>query len=68
MPRLDSEGDVILRITTVEWGQVPMMSNTPKYLALRGASSLGPREVLISESAARELLARLSELFPTSNS
>jgi hypothetical protein len=68
MPRLDSEGDVILRIAGIEKGPIPQMTNTPKYLAIRGVTAVGPRDVLISEAAARELRARLTELLPVADS
>jgi hypothetical protein len=68
MPRLDSEGDVLLRITGIERGPLPQMGNTPRYLAIRGVTSVGPREVLISEDAARVLQARLKELLPALDS
>src|ERR1700730_9343392 len=62
MPRFDNQSDVITHVDAVEKGDVPVMSSTPKYLAIRGRSLVGQREVLISESAARVLLARLKEL------
>ncbi len=64
MPRLDSEGDIIARITGLENGPPTQLGGTPKYLVIRGVSAVGPREVLISEAAARELQARLKELLP----
>jgi hypothetical protein len=68
MPRLDSEGDVLTRITGVERGPIPQMSNTPKYLVVRGVSPVGPREILIGEDAARVLQAKLKELLPALDS
>ena len=64
MPRLDNESDVIQRITGIEKGPIPRMGNTPKYLAIRGMTSVGEREVLISEAAAQDLAARLKALLP----
>jgi hypothetical protein len=68
MPRLDTEGDIIARVTGLEMGPKPRLGGTPKYLVIRGVSSVGPREVLISLAAARELLARLTELLPVEDS
>jgi hypothetical protein len=68
MPGVDKLSDIIGRITGVEMGPVPQMSNTPKYLVIRGTAAAGPREVLISEAAARELLAKLKELLPVVDS
>jgi hypothetical protein len=64
MPRLDSKCDVIGRIVGIERGPVPQMSNTPKYLVIRAVTPLGSVEVLISESAAAELAARLKDILP----
>jgi len=68
MPRLDTEGDVMVRVTAVEKGPIPRMSSTPKYLVIRGVSPVGPREILIGEDAARVLLAKLTELLPIDDS
>jgi hypothetical protein len=68
MPRLDSESDVLMRVTGVERGPIPRMSNTPKYLVIRGVSPVGQRELLIEEDAARVLLAKLTELLPVEDS
>jgi hypothetical protein len=68
MPRFDSEGDVLARVTGVEWGPIPQMSNTPKYLVIRGVSSVGPRELLIGEGAARVLQEKLKQLLPVLDS
>jgi hypothetical protein len=64
MPRLDSQGDVISRITGIDKGPIPQMSNTPIYLAIRGMTSVGEREVLLSVEAARDLQERLQKLLP----
>jgi hypothetical protein len=64
MPRIDNESDIMMRVTGVENGPLPQMSNSPKYFVIRGVSPVGSQEVLISEDAARELLGRLTKLLP----
>jgi hypothetical protein len=67
MPRIDSERDVVTRISVIE--QIDSRSpNTPKYLALRGVAASGPQEWLLSEDAARELQVKLRELLPVVDS
>ena len=59
---LDSEGgDVITRLLGIVKGPPP---GFPIRLGTSGMTSAGPREVLIAESAARELAATLTELLP----
>jgi hypothetical protein len=67
MPRLDNERDIITRVTVIEQ-MTPQTSSTPRYLAIRGVSPSGPREMLISEDAARELSVRLAEMLPIGDS
>ena len=68
MPRLDSNATVITRIAAVDKGEIPQMSNTPKYLVIRGISTVGQQEILISQAAARELLTKLTERLPVDDS
>jgi hypothetical protein len=64
MPRIDSEGDVIVRVTGIEKGPMPQTAVTPKYLIVRGTTPIGPLELLISEQAARDLRTKLARLLP----
>jgi len=58
----DIEGEAIQRITAVDRGPPPQMSNTPKYLIIHGINAIGERQIFIREDAARDLSKRLKEL------
>jgi hypothetical protein len=64
MPRIESEDDVIVRVTGIEKGPMPQTAVTPKYLIVRGTTPIGPLELLISEQAARDFRTKLAGLLP----
>jgi hypothetical protein len=69
MPKLYSPDDMITRITGLERGKgIALTSDAPKFLVIRAVSNLGPQEVLISESAALQLRARLTDVLPADDS
>ncbi len=64
MPGLDSENDVIGRITRIEKGDGSATSNISASLVIRGLTTRGECEVLIAESAARDLRDKLNAFYP----
>jgi hypothetical protein len=58
------QSDVIARILGVDKGEIPLMGNTPRYLVIRGKTSVGETQVLIGLEAARDLQGRLTEILP----
>lgn len=64
MPGLDSESDVIGRITRIEKGNSLRTSNISTSLVIRGLTTRGECEVLLAESAARDLRDKLNAFYP----
>lgn len=64
MPGRDGESDVIGRITRIEKGDSSVTSNLSASLVIRGLTTRGECEVLIAESAARDLRDRLNAFYP----
>ena len=66
MPKFDNPSDVITWITRIDKGEALMQSHIPSYLAIRGLARSGEREVLVTESAARDLLEKLNDIVRSS--
>ena len=64
MPGQNGESDVIGRITRIEKGDSSVTSNLSASLVIRGLTTRGECEVLIAESAARDLLDKLNAFYP----
>ena len=64
MPGRDGEGEVIGRITRIEKGDSSATSNLSASLVIRGLTTRGECEVLIAESAARDLRDKLNAFYP----
>lgn len=62
MPPLDDPSAVITRITRIDEGK-STTSQIPSYLAIHGLASNGQREVLMTETAARDLWTKLDGMF-----
>jgi hypothetical protein len=59
----DDEGQTMIEITTVERGSIPRVGTTPTYLKITGRTPTATRTIFFGEDAARDLAARLHELF-----
>ena len=68
MPKFYPLDQAMRRLTQVEWTDPPSSSNIPTCLIVRGVADIGPLEWIITEDAARELLARLTERLPIDDS
>ena len=65
MPGRDGDNDVIGRITGIEKGKSAVTSNLSASIVIRGLTTRGECEVLLAESAARDLRDKLNAFYPT---
>ena len=64
MPGRDGDNDVIGRITGIEKGKSAVTSNLSVSIVIRGLTTRGECEVLLAESAARDLRDKLNAFYP----